>query len=87
MKRLAFGLFIVLANPGFVAAAEAPAAASDETASENASEAEAPAPEAPGREVDFTARPRDWTSPARLSAAAAKSAELCPEVNRASAEQ
>jgi outer membrane beta-barrel protein len=46
MKRLAFGLFIVLANPGFVAAAEAPAAASDETASENASEAEAPAPEA-----------------------------------------
>jgi outer membrane beta-barrel protein len=47
MKRLAFGLFIVLANPGFAAAAEAPAAASDETASENASEAEAPAPEAP----------------------------------------
>jgi len=47
MKRLAFGLFIVLANPGFVAAAEAPAAASDETANENASEAEAPAPEAP----------------------------------------
>jgi outer membrane beta-barrel protein len=47
MKRLAFGLFIVLANPGFAAAAEAPAAASDETASENASEAEAPASEAP----------------------------------------
>ena len=47
MKRLAFGLFIVLANPGFAAAAEAPAAASGETASENASEAEAPAPEAP----------------------------------------
>jgi outer membrane beta-barrel protein len=44
MKRLAFGLFLVLANPGFVAAAPAPA--TDEAADEKASEAEAPAPEA-----------------------------------------
>src|ERR1700690_191525 len=47
MKRLAFGLFLVLANPGFVAAAEAPAAGTGETADDKASEAEAPATEAP----------------------------------------
>lgn len=46
MKRLAFGLFLVLANPGIVAAAEAPAAGAGETADEKAPEAETPAPEA-----------------------------------------
>jgi len=46
MKRLAFGLFLALANPGLVSAAEAPAAGADESADEKASEAEAPsAPE------------------------------------------
>ncbi|MGC9982517.1 MAG: outer membrane beta-barrel domain-containing protein [Polyangia bacterium] len=46
MKRLAFGLFLVLANPGIAAAAEAPAAGAGETADEKAPEAETPAPEA-----------------------------------------
>jgi len=44
MKRLAFGLFLALANPGLVSAAEATAAGADE-ANDTASEAEAPAPE------------------------------------------
>jgi outer membrane beta-barrel protein len=47
MKRLAFGLFLVLANPGLVVAAGTPAAATGEAADEKASEAEAPATEAP----------------------------------------
>ena len=50
MKRLAFGLFLVLANPGFVAAA--PAAGTGETADEKASEAEAPATEVPEAKKD-----------------------------------
>jgi outer membrane beta-barrel protein len=43
MKRLAFGLFVVLANPAIVSAAETPAAEADEGAGEKASEAETPA--------------------------------------------
>jgi outer membrane beta-barrel protein len=46
MKRLAFGLLLVLANPGSVAAAEASAAGAGETADEKTSETEAPATEA-----------------------------------------
>jgi outer membrane beta-barrel protein len=46
MKRLAFGLLLVLANPGLVAAAEASAAPANESAEEKTAEAEAPAPEA-----------------------------------------
>ncbi len=46
MKRLAFGLLLVLANPGLAAAAEASAAPANESAEEKAAEAEAPAPEA-----------------------------------------
>jgi len=42
MKRLAFGFFLLLANPGLVAAAEAPPSDADEGAGEKASEAEAP---------------------------------------------
>jgi outer membrane beta-barrel protein len=50
MKRLAFGLFVVFANPAFVSAAEAPAAEADEAAT--APEAEAPASEAPEAKKD-----------------------------------
>ena len=46
MKRLAFGLLLVLANPGLAGAAETPAAPAGETADEKPSEAEAPASEA-----------------------------------------
>jgi outer membrane beta-barrel protein len=52
MKRLAFGLFLVLANPRSLAAAEAPAAGTEEPADEKASEAEAPAPESPEAKKD-----------------------------------
>ena len=54
MKRLAFGLLLVLANPGLAAAAEASAAPAGETAEEKSSEAEAPAPatEAPEAKKD-----------------------------------
>jgi outer membrane beta-barrel protein len=52
MKRLAFGLLLVLANPGSVAAAEASAPGAGETADEKSSEAEAPAPEAPEAKKD-----------------------------------
>jgi outer membrane beta-barrel protein len=46
MKRLAFSLLVVLANPGLAAAAEASAAGAGETAEEKTSGAEAPATEA-----------------------------------------
>jgi outer membrane beta-barrel protein len=52
MKRLAFGLFLLLANPGFVAAAEAPAAGAGETADDKASQEESPATEAPEAKTD-----------------------------------
>ena len=50
MKRLAFGLILVLANSGFVAAA--PAAGTGEAADEKASEAEAPPTEVPEAKKD-----------------------------------
>jgi outer membrane beta-barrel protein len=52
MKRLAFGLFLVLGNPGFVAAAEAPAAATGETADDKATQAESSASETPEAKTD-----------------------------------
>jgi outer membrane beta-barrel protein len=52
MKRLAFGLFLVLGNPGFVSAAEAPAAGTGETADDNATPAEPSASETPEAKTD-----------------------------------
>jgi outer membrane beta-barrel protein len=52
MKRLAFGLFLVLANPGFAAAAEAPAANTGETADDQATQAESAASETPEAKGD-----------------------------------
>ena len=52
MKRLAFGLFLVLGNPGFVAAAEAPAADTGETADDKATQAESSASETPEANAD-----------------------------------
>ena len=52
MKRLAFGLLLVLANPGFVVAAEAPAANTDETADDKATQAESAASETPEAKAD-----------------------------------
>jgi outer membrane beta-barrel protein len=52
MKRLAFGLFLVLANPGFAAAAEAPAANTGETADDQATQAESAASETPEAKTD-----------------------------------
>jgi outer membrane beta-barrel protein len=52
MKRLAFGLFLVLGNPGFVAAAEAPAADTGEPADDKATQAESSASETPEAKTD-----------------------------------
>lgn len=52
MKRLAFGLLLVLANPGFAAAAEAPAASTGETADDKATQAESAASETPEAKAD-----------------------------------
>jgi outer membrane beta-barrel protein len=52
MKRLAFGLFLVLGNPGFAAAAEAPAAGTGETADDKATQAESSASETPEAKTD-----------------------------------
>jgi outer membrane beta-barrel protein len=78
MKRLAFGLFIVLANPGFVAAAEPPAAAAGEAADENASAAEAPPAEEPEAKKDEVP---DLSEEA--TAAAARKEEATTEVTTA----
>jgi len=53
MKRLAFGLFLLLANPGSVVAAEAPAAGTgDETADDKAAQTESPATETQEAKTD-----------------------------------